>query len=106
MELLNWNKGYAEYGYSIFYSNTSKEDLYGSEGEVVKNYFTESSIQHLRNKICLWVIDREEQIRFIKIILTDLNDVKVEKPKKIWMNFVEEVGATTNMNKRNIKMPY
>lgn len=26
--------------------------------------------------------DREEQIRFIKIILTDLNDVKVEKPKK------------------------
>ena len=77
------NKGYAEYGYSIFYSNTSKEDLYGSEGEVVKNYFAESSIQHLRNKICsMGKKDREEQIRFIKIILTDLNDVKVEKPKK------------------------
>lgn len=67
-----------------FYSNTSKEDLYGSEGEVVKNYFAESSIQHLRNKICsMGKKDREEQIRFIKIILTDLNDVKVEKPKKI-----------------------
>ena len=66
-----------------FYSNTSKEDLYGSEGEVVKNYFAESSIQHLRNKICsMGKKDREEQIRFIKIILTDLNDVKVEKPKK------------------------
>ena len=50
-----------------FYSNTSKEDLYGSEGEVVKNYFTESSIQHLRNKICFMSNkDREEQIRFIK----------------------------------------
>ena len=48
-----------------FYSNTSKEDLYGSEGEVVKNYFAESSIQHLRNKICsMGKKDREEQIRF------------------------------------------
>ena len=43
----------------------------------MKNYFTESSIQHLRNKICFMSNkDREEQIRFIKIILTDLNDVK------------------------------
>ena len=81
-----------------FYSNTSKEDLYGSEGEVVKNYFAESSIQHLRNKICsMGKKDREEQIRFIKIILTDLNDVKVEKPKKD----INELGITSIGNSEN-----
>lgn len=65
-----------------FYSNTSKKDIYGSEGEKIENYFSESSMQHLRNKIRFMDSkDRDLQIRLMKIVLTDLNDLKVEKPK-------------------------
>lgn len=66
-----------------FYSNTSEKDIYGSEGEKIKNYYSESSMQHLKNKIgCMDSKDRDSQIRLMKIVLTNLNDLKVEKPKK------------------------
>lgn len=69
----------------------------------MKNYFAESSIQHLRNKICsMGKKDREEQIRFIKIILTDLNDVKVEKSKKD-INELCISRAIMNMDKMDNK---
>lgn len=66
-----------------FYSNTSDTNLYGSEGECIKGYFAEPSFQHLCNKVkALSQADLERQTRYIKIILTDLNDLKVEKIKK------------------------
>lgn len=63
-----------------FLINTCKTSLFGSNGEEVKNYFEDTSMQHLKAKIQSMSCDRlEEQSRFLKIILTDLNDYKVEK---------------------------
>lgn len=85
-----------------FYSNTSDTNLYGSEGERITGYFAESSFQHLRNKVeKLSEIDLERQLRYIKIILTDLNDLKVEKIKRE-MSLV--LGGTTFNTEYSIKM--
>ena len=50
--------------------------------------------------------DREEQIRFIKIILTDLNDVKVEKPKKDMNELCRSRRDNEHEQKKYKKMPY
>lgn len=84
-----------------FFSNTSKTNLYGSEGEKIDNYFKEPSIQHLKSKIVgLCEKDLENQLRMMRIISTDLNDITVEKPKK---NMSELFKYQISDDPKNIK---
>lgn len=58
-----------------FYLNTSKAYLYGSGDKKIKDYFEETSMKHLEEKIKDMDLKKlEEQKRFIKIALTDLDE--------------------------------
>lgn len=65
-----------------FYLDTSKTHLYGSNDKKIKDYFEETSMKHLEEKIENMDLQKlEEQKRFIKIALTDLD--KCEKDVSI-----------------------
>ena len=59
-----------------FSLNTSKKTLYGDNGDIeIQEYFTETSVEHLRKKLeKMSNREMEEQKRFIRISLTDLNE--------------------------------
>lgn len=85
-----------------FSCNTSNSNLYGSEGEEIADYFAFSSIQHLRDKLAgLSQEDLEKQIRFIRIALTDLNDLKVKKQKR---DMAPILNYKMLVNSNNVKL--
>lgn len=58
-----------------FYLDTSKKALYGSDDSVVQEYFEKTSFEHLNEKIHnMTEKEMEDQVRFIKITLTDLDE--------------------------------
>ncbi len=62
-----------------FYLNTSKSSLYAWNGTEVKGYFENTSMEHFKNKIeHMNESSMNEQIRFIRIALTDLNKCEKE----------------------------
>ena len=63
-----------------FYINTSCNSLFGTDNKEISNYFETSSICKVKEKICGMTIGAmEEQSRFLKIALTDLNDYKITR---------------------------
>lgn len=65
-----------------FYLNTSEKSLYGSEGECIENYFENTSLCHLRDKIySLCEDDMKKQQMFLDIILSNVNEIGVEDNK-------------------------
>ena len=65
-----------------FYLNTSETALYGSEGECIENYFENTSLCHLQDKIHgLCEEDMKKQQMFMDIILSNVNEIGVEDNK-------------------------
>lgn len=68
-----------------FYLNTSKTCLYGGAGVEVQGYFPCTSLQRFKDKLYGMTLDElEQQVRFIKVALTDLD--KCEK-EMVFRNF-------------------
>lgn len=62
-----------------FYLNTSQNSLFGASGIEIKNYFPCTSIERLNDKLNSLTFDEmEQQIRFIRIALTDLDSCEKE----------------------------
>lgn len=63
-----------------FYINTSSNSLFGTDDKEIINYFETSSIFKVREKISSMNMESmEEQSRYLKIALTDLNDYKITR---------------------------
>ena len=78
-----------------FIYNTSKKDLYDSRGKRIEDYFEKTAIEIVNEKILhMSKIDEENQLRFLRIILTDLDDIKVVKQKENMykLGVIEEVS--------------
>lgn len=82
-----------------FYLNTSSKSLFGFEKRELKNYFSNTSIDHLKEKIIsLKYDDMERQSMFIKIILTNVNNFHVNE-KKITFHQIKYINSKASMLK-------
>ncbi|MFS8212515.1 type 2 lanthipeptide synthetase LanM family protein [Paenibacillus polymyxa] len=63
-----------------FYIYTDKRSLFGNNDKEIKDYFPKTSMECLNEKIAnLSNTDLEEQLRYIRISLTNINDIEVVK---------------------------
>ena len=91
-----------------FYSNTSSTSLFGTAGQEIKNYFKKSSLDMAIVKVGrLSLNDLEEQLRLIKISLTDINDEEIIRNKPTIAQYLEKnVPFTKDNAMRAIEIIY
>lgn len=74
-----------------FYSNTSSTSLFGTDGQGIENYFKKSSLDMAIAKVGrLGLKDLGEQLRLIKISLTDINDAETIHNKPTITQYIEK----------------
>ena len=66
-----------------FYLNTSETELYSSNGDKIENYFSHTSMDHFKCKICkLSEEDLKTQLMYMDIVLTDIDEFQSNAARK------------------------
>lgn len=87
-----------------FYLNTSESSLYGGNGIEIKEYFSCTSLQHLKSKFAgLTQMEKEHQMRFIKIALTNLDNCEKEMALRSFSILLDGADNRTSYIKEAIR---